>query len=391
VATIPKFPGYLSRRGRFEPKDPSAALPTALPSGLVLDLTVTQPERAQLSCLGPQWLSGLPSAPYDADPRGLGSARGALARYLSPRAAVSAEQLLLTASTSEAYAYLLLLLCDPGDSILVPTPGYPLLDDLAQLCGVRLLRYRLRYDGAWFMDTTSLPDRAQMLAQRVRFVVAISPHNPTGHVMSGAELRALLALGVPLVVDEVFEPYVLKRYETDLDPLVLGNEAPLVLTLSGLSKSAGAPGLKLGWLCAQGGQASAFLSELEYVSDAFLSVNQLVAQGLPQILTQVSAIQARIRARLMLNADLVSEVFFGSAVTVLPLRAGWSIVLRLPDVLAEETWLQLFAAAGVSVQAGRLFDLPLSSSVVVSALTVPDMLQAGLEKIRAVVDAETAT
>lgn len=390
MATIPKFPGYLSRRARFERLETPPPAPAAQDGDQALDLTVTQPERAHLRCLAPSWLSGLPRAPYDPDPRGLHTAREVLARYLSGRAKVSADQLLLTASTSEAYAYLLLALCDPGDCILVPTPGYPLLDDLSQLLGVRLLRYTIGYDGAWYIDLATLPDRAQLQEQRVRFVVAISPHNPTGHVMSSAEARALLALGLPLVVDEVFSPYVWGKSRTDFDPLVSAEDTPLVLVLSGLSKSAAAAGLKLGWVCARGTHAAEFLCELEYVSDAFLSVNQLVQQGLPDILAQVPRIHADITKRILHNVQLVSDVFAQSAVTVLPMRAGWSIVLRLPDLFAEEEWLERMILAGVKVQAGRLFELPWTS-VVVSALTVPALMQAGLDKIRKVVDAAMTT
>lgn len=389
MATIPKFPGYLSRRARFERLEGPPPAPAQLVLPPLLDLTITQPERAQLQCLSPNWLVGLPRAPYEPDPRGLCTARDALSHYLSGRAQVSPHQLLLTASTSEAYAYLLITLCDPGDCILVPTPGYPLLDDLAQLFGVRLLRYTISYDGAWFVDCASLPDAAAVRQQRIRFAVVISPHNPTGHVMSNAEAQVFLALGVPLVVDEVFAPYVWSKSLADFDPLAMTDRDALVLVLGGLSKSAGAAGLKLGWVCARGKYCAEFLSELEYVSDAFLSVNQLVQQGLPDILAQVGGIGARILERVQGNVARLSEFFTDSPVTVLPVRAGWSVVLRLPDVLPEEKWLERLSLAGVQVQAGQLFELPWTS-VVISALTVPDVLRAALERIQQVVDAATA-
>ena len=66
---------------------------------------------------------------YDPDPRGLAYARDLLAE----RYKVDPQRIILTASTSEAYAWLFKLLCNPGDEVLVPRPSYPLFDFLAAL------------------------------------------------------------------------------------------------------------------------------------------------------------------------------------------------------------------------------------------------------------------
>lgn len=351
-----------------------------------LDLTLSQPELTGAARLDPRWRAALPSSPYAPDPRGARGAREVLASFLGARAPVHVQDLMLTASTSEAYAYLLLALCDEGDAILVPTPGYPLLEDIAQLVGVRLMKYALCYDGDWHVDTATLPHRRECERARVRFVLAVSPHNPTGHVLNRAEFAALSGLGVPIVVDEVFEPYVFIGRSDDVDPLLAGDNAPLTLVLNGLSKMAAAPGLKLGWICARGAEASEFLRELEYVSDAFLSVHQLVQDGLGAILEQVPCIGEQTRARLLENRALAGEVCADSALTPLLPRAGWSLILRLPHVREEADWVQACARAGARVQAGGAFGLPFRSSIVVSLLTEPSVFRRGLTRIRQVVD-----
>ncbi len=347
----------------------------------VLDLTISQPQLAGMNLPDTAWLRTLTTGTYEPAPRGTRSARAAVVRYLAARAEIDPVSLVLTASTSEAYAYLLLALCDPGDAVLVPTPGYPLLDDIAQLLGVRLLRYRLDYDGAWYIDRASLPDRRQIDNDKVRAIVIISPHNPTGHVLCEDEFAALSGLGLPLIVDEVFYPYVFDRSSNDVDPLRASLQVPLLFVLGGLSKSVAAPGLKLSWLVARGSFSPEFLEGLDIVADAFLSVGQFVQDGLGAILDGAPEVQECVLQRTRTNLAWITERLNETAVTPLYPRSGWSMILRLPALVSEEEYVRRLADRGVVVRGGGLFDLPFPSSLVVSLLVNPDVLRAGVEHL----------
>ncbi|HEU4406543.1 MAG TPA: aminotransferase class I/II-fold pyridoxal phosphate-dependent enzyme, partial [Polyangiaceae bacterium] len=109
-----------------------------------LDLTTSNPLEVYLlppADLGA--LAGPGAQAYHPDPLGLARAREAVAGYYRDRhgIAVDPARVLLTSSTSEAYAYLFWALADPGDEVLVPTPSYPLFAYLADLAGVRLRPY----------------------------------------------------------------------------------------------------------------------------------------------------------------------------------------------------------------------------------------------------------
>src|ERR1019366_4280757 len=176
-----------------------------------------------------------------------------------------------TASTSEAYAFLFKLLCDPGDEVLVPVPSYPLFEPLARLGSVRAVPYRLAYGGAWHVDLASARDA---VTARTRAIVAVSPNNPTGSYLKRAELAALGALGLPIVSDEVFARYPLREDATRARSALEANGAPLVFALGGLSKLAALPQVKLAWMAVGGdesriGQA---MGRLEVIADAFLSL-----------------------------------------------------------------------------------------------------------------------
>src|SRR5262245_40319832 len=157
-----------------------------------LDLTVSNPTQLDISYPEQRIFAALTRRDallYEPDPLGLRSAREALALDWQQRGlSITADRIALTASTSEAYAILFKLLCDPGDELLVPRPSYPLLEHLARFEAVRLVPYRLAYDGAWHIDFDSL-ERAK--GPRTRGVIVVSPNNPTGSYLKRAELERL--------------------------------------------------------------------------------------------------------------------------------------------------------------------------------------------------------
>ena len=81
---------------------------------------------------------------YAPDPRGLAEARAAIAAEYASRAAIPPDRIVLTSSSSEAYATLFKLLCNPGESVLVPHPSYPLFELLTGLEGVERAALRAR-------------------------------------------------------------------------------------------------------------------------------------------------------------------------------------------------------------------------------------------------------
>ena len=146
---------------------------------------------------------------YHPSPRGLDSAREAVAAYYRDRGTTfDVEKVLLTASTSEAYAYLFKLLANPGDEILAPRPSYPLFEFLADLESVHIRQYPLRYDGVWHIDFDALE---QAITPRTRGIVVVNPNNPTGSFLKRAELDVLDSLaaqrGLAILSDEVFRDY----------------------------------------------------------------------------------------------------------------------------------------------------------------------------------------
>jgi len=362
----------------------SARLEAARAAGApLLDLTEANPTRAGL--LWPPGrieaaLSQPGAASYAPDPRGALPARQAVAAYLAARgAAVDPARIVLTASTSEAYALLLKLLCDPGDEVLVPAPAYPLLDLLAGLEAVELRRYPLRYDGTWHLDRAEL---GAALGPRVRAVLAVSPSNPVGAVLAEGELSALDRIcaerGVALICDEVFA-------DSALSPAPSVLAAPrraLAFHLSGLSKVCGLPQLKVGWLAAAGPEVllEPALARLEVMADTYLSVSGPSQLALATLLPAREAFLRPLRRRLAENRARLDSLPAGPFG---PLRSsgGWSAVLRVGERLDEEALCLSLLEEGVVVQPGFYFDFERPGHLVVSLLPRPEEFTEGLTRI----------
>jgi alanine-synthesizing transaminase len=290
----------------------------------------------------------------------------------------------LTASTSEAYSYIFQLLADPGDEILSPRPSYPLFEFLAGLSSVTMRQYPLRYDGVWHVD---FPALQRLVTPRSRAIVVVNPNNPTGSFLKRDEFEQLedfaFRHNLAIISDEVFCDYGFGRDPERVTTLV-GDRRALTFSMSGLSKVAGLPQLKLGWIVASGPGYESALDALDLIADTFLSVATPVQIALPELLSSGAAIQQQIAARTATNLRVLQEGLMGSSGSVLNVEGGWYGIVRVPATHSEEDWaLRLLREQDVLVQPGFYFDFETEAFLVLSLLTPHETFQEGLRRVRA--------
>lgn len=336
----------------------------------IVDLTISNPTAAGLPYPREAILAAIAdegALVYEPAPLGMPAARGAIAEMEG----VAVERVALTASTSEAYALVLKLLCDPGDEVLVPAPSYPLFGPLATFEGVVPVPYRLAYDGAWHVD---LPSVRAARTPRTRAVFCVSPNNPTGSVLTQPELDAMCELGLPLVIDEVFASYMFVNR-----PRALTRRVP-TFRLGGLSKLAALPQLKLAWMLVDGPEreVAEALRDLEWLADAYLSCATPVQCALPRLLESAAITREAIRARTQRNLGALRAAARDTALTVLDAEGGWYACVRLPDTRSEDAWCLELLSRGTLVHPGHFFDFEREAFVVVSLLAAPDKLDRGV-------------
>jgi alanine-synthesizing transaminase len=349
----------------------------------LVDLTVSNPtvcgfdydSAAILGALGDE-----AALTYDPDPRGMRSARVAVVGYYAGQGTdVDPDAVVLTTSTSEGYGYLFRLLCDAGDEVLVAQPSYPLFDFLADLEDVRLRAYPLFYDYGWWIDFAELERR---IGSRTKAIVVVHPNNPTGHATGAVERGKLEEIcarhGLALIVDEVFLDYPLR--EARLESFAVGPHPGLTFVLSGMSKIAGLPQMKVGWIVGLGPEEvrRQAMGRLEVIADTFLSMNAPAQLALPGWLAGRGEIQRQILERVRRNLKLAK----GCGVEVLQVEAGWSAILRLPQRAGGgEVAEELLREVGVVVHPGSFYGIAEAGRVVVSLIGRAEEFSVGLGRI----------
>ncbi len=340
---------------------------------------------------------------YTANPRGPHSAREAVARFLSQRdnndaslrRPVDPNRLYLLSSTSQAYSWLMKLLCDPGDVVLAPKPGYPLIDSIARLENVRTLNYPLFYDGSWGIDVPGLralldgPD-----AERIRAIVLINPNNPSGSYVKTAERSEVMSLcsehGIAVIADEVFYDYSLEPFPGNTR--LAGCNDALTFALDGFSKMLAAPHAKVGWIEVSGPDNDVIeaMRRLDMIADDYLPMSDIIAEKIPELLytapEQTTIVRQRVRSNLALLHRLLDEDPYG-VVSVLRAEGGWNVLLRIPATIDENALiLRLIADYHLTGQPGYFFDMPSNGYLAVSLLPEQETFTRNIRAILAVVN-----
>jgi aspartate/methionine/tyrosine aminotransferase len=365
----------------------------------VLDLTVSNPTRAGLhydeaAILGA--LSSPRALDYDPQSKGLLEAREAVAGYYRDRSGrgerdvasnvstdVDVERIVLTTSTSEGYSFVFRLLCNAGDELLVPKPSYPLFEFLADLQDVKLVPYPLIYDHGWQMDFPSLENA---VTARTRGVVVVHPNNPTGSYVQSGEVGMLNSFcrehGLAVIADEVFLDYPL---EDGRHASFAGNQEVLTFTLSGLSKVAALPQMKVAWVVTSGPRelAAAAMGRLEVIADTYLSMNAPMQWAVPALLEQRKDIQRQLLEQVKTNlAELDRQLAAQNACERLSVEGGWYAVLRVPVTRSdEELAIELVRDKSVVVHPGHFYDFPSDGYLVLSLITPAGEFAEGISAV----------
>jgi alanine-synthesizing transaminase len=357
----------------------------------ILDLTESNPTRAGLeypaaiveAFQDPRVLT------YHPAPAGSIEARQSIASYYERRGvSLAPERILLTASTSEGYAYLFKLLCDPGDEVLVPRPSYPLFEFLADMESVAVRQYPLAYHSGWSVDLAALEDA---ITPRTRAIIVVNPNNPTGSFLKRHEAEALTricaARGLAIIADEVFSDYAFGPDPERVSTLAGVTEC-LSFAMSGLSKIAGLPQMKLGWIAVGGPETlrRSAMERLEWVADTYLSVGTPVQCAAPCLLEAGEEMQRQIRERASANLGYAQGALSGSAGNILPVEGGWYVTVQVPRVRSEEGWVLELISEGVLVQPGFFYDFASDAFLILSLLTAPEIFREGVDRIRLKLD-----
>lgn len=388
---------FSSRVDVSEPNPIIVAQRKAVSQGI--KLTKLNDSNPTVHALAPECLSGR----YTADARGPQEARELIADFINKRdnrtntstpSTLNPDRLYVLSSTSQAYAWLMMLLCDAGDAVIGPTPGYPLIESIARLQCVNAIPYPLHYDGSWTIDVPRVRELLEDASLRIKALVLINPNNPTGSYVKQEERKELLQLcrnnGVAIIADEVFYDYSLEPFETNAR--LAGESSTLVFALDGFSKMLAAPHAKVGWIEVSGPEDDVYEAQkrLDVIADDFLPIGTTVSQRIPELLTYASSQTQKVRNRVSNNLATLRKTLASwphCCVTALRAEGGWNILLRVPSCIDDDVLaLRLIQDYRLVSQPGYYFDMPANGYLALSLLPEPTQFIEGLKALLQTVD-----
>ncbi|HVN75059.1 MAG TPA: aminotransferase class I/II-fold pyridoxal phosphate-dependent enzyme [Thermoanaerobaculaceae bacterium] len=262
----------------------------------------------------------------------------------------------VVAAPEEAIFVVMHALLEPGDRVVVQTPAYQSLHEVARSIGCEVVTWRLASDRrGWGLDIDAL---GRLVDERTRMVVVNFPHNPTGAQATRAQLDAIVALtgarGAWLFSDEMYR--LLEHEPGDRLPAV-ADLYERGISLSGLSKAFGLPGLRIGWLASRApGLAARVVAFKDYTT---------ICSSAPSEALAVAALgaRARILARNLAivrgNVAAASRFFAAHSGRFewLPARSGSVAFPRWTGPgTVDELCRGLLDRKGVMLVPGSLFD-----------------------------------
>lgn len=388
---------FSSRVDVSEPNPIILAQRKAVSQGI--KLTKLNDSNPTVHSLAPECLS----ESYSANPRGPIESRKLLADFINKRdnrtntstpSKLNPDQLYVLSSTSQAYAWLMMLLCDAGDAVIGPTPGYPLIESIARLQCVNAIQYPLHYDGSWTIDLPRVKELIENKSLRIKALVLINPNNPTGSYVKSEERKELLQLchdnDVAIIADEVFYDYYLEPFETNAR--LAGESSTLVFALDGFSKMLAAPHAKVGWIEVSGPKDDVYEAQkrLDVIADDFLPIGTTVSQRIPELLEYASSQTQKVRNRVSKNLKTLRETLAfwpNCCVSALRAEGGWNILLRVPSCIDDDVLaLRLMQDYHLVSQPGYYFDMPVNGYLALSLLPEESQFIVGLKSLLKTVD-----
>ena len=198
------------------------------------------------------------------------------------------DNVVVTTGAAQANFTSLLTLLDPGDELLVMLPNYMQIWGVGKNYKLDVKTFSLDQELDWGLDIDAFN---QQVSEKTRLIAVCNPNNPTGHIMSQAEMDAVIdaadGVGAWILADEVYAGAEHKGDE--VTPSFWG-KYERVLAIGSLSKAYALPGLRIGWVVAPSAVAESIWARQDYVTICTTMLSNKIA---------AYALSPPVRARLL--------------------------------------------------------------------------------------------
>lgn len=307
-------------------------------------------------------------------------------RYSSNAGALSLRKLLaadtaydpkrevcVTAGTEEGLFAIFTAYVDPGDEVLVPNPGFVSYSTLASVCGARAVGYDLE-PPSWEIDVDALERK---ITPRTKLIVVNSPSNPLGAVASRAALDRIAATGRLIVSDEVYS-----EIWYDAPPPSMRGMGQNVIVVSGLSKSHGMTGLRIGWTFADSAVMKPITTAHQYIATCAPVFTQALAELIFEAREWNASWLARVREQFAAQREAaLYAIAHELEAPIEPPRGAFYAFVPVPSCDTIRFAKTLATDAAVLVIPGLAFGSRGEGFIRISYAAPLDAITAGIERI----------
>lgn len=307
------------------------------------------------------------------DGQGEPALRAAIAARYADRAGrpVSPDQVLCVPGTQTALFAASAALVQDGDEVLLPDPYYATYQGVLRATGATVVPVKMDPAGGFRLSPGALE---AAITPRTRMLLLNSPHNPTGTVMSAAEIAAIGEVcarhDLWILSDEVYEDLILEPGLAFASPFDNAALADRTVVVSSISKSHAVPGFRSGWMVGP----REFAARTQPLIEMMLFGNQpFIADATTYALTHPSPTAARMRTDYARRARAAVEALSVPGLRPLMPQAGMFLMLDVSAIAPDSDAFarSLLEAEGVSVMPGTAFGAGAQGWLRMS-LTVPD-------------------
>ncbi len=267
------------------------------------------------------------------------------------------DNVLVTVGAIEANYISTRTLLAPGDEIVIMLPNYMQIWGIAKNHGFRIKTFHLQEDKGWSPDLGQLED---VVSADTRLIAVCNPNNPTGYVLSEAEMDRIVAVaeqvGAWILADEVYRG---AERETDTESPSFFGRYDKVLAVGSMSKAYGMPGLRIGWVAGPVETIDEIWARHEYTTiTATMLSNKLAALALsPQVRPHILE---RTRRYIRQGFPILEQWMqgHGNTFSLTPPKAAAIAFVRYHlDINSIELWDRLRREKSVLIVPGDHFSM----------------------------------
>ncbi|MGH0123690.1 UNVERIFIED_CONTAM: hypothetical protein FKN15_028921 [Acipenser sinensis] len=240
--------------------------------------------------------------------------------YSCPEAPLDAKNVILTSGCSQAIELAIAVLCNPGQNILVPRPGFSLYKTLAVSMGIDVKLYNLLPEKSWEIDLKHLES---LIDDKTGCIIVNNPSNPCGSVFSKSHLQKIIAVAsrncTPILADEIYAEMVFSgcKYTSVAS---LSTDVP-ILSCGGLAKRWLVPGWRMGWIL---------------IHDRKNVFGNEIREGLVRLSQRILGPCTIVQGALEAIINKTPQEFYDNTISFLKPEKSWEIDLKHLESLIDD-------------------------------------------------------